>query len=161
MPANECSRHAIFTPIIETKDWQFQALSVKANGQQLDSGSIQIVADTGTSALLVPRQVYRQLLEALGLGSNQGLVGFTIRKTVPFSPMPIVNCSQQVNLQFQLDNSGSLIFTHTHLFLHYGQLCSLQIAPTDHLWLFGAPTFRQYCQIFDVDRQRIGFAERL
>jgi hypothetical protein len=75
--------------------------------------------------------------------------------------MPIVSCSKEIKLQIQLGTNAFLTFTHHHLILRYGQLCALQIAPTENVWIFGTPTFQQYCQIFDVSRQRIGFAERL
>lgn len=88
------------------------------------------------------------------------LLIFQIIMLMIFSPIPLINCTKQLLIRFQLNNDEFLDFNEQHLFLRYGQLCALQIAPVDgDLWLFGSPTFRAYCQLFDWKRKRIGFSK--
>jgi hypothetical protein len=67
--SQNCGKTALFVPLIASKDWRFQSREVWANGLRVD-GIARISCDTGTSALLVPRRIYGQLMKAWGLSPN-------------------------------------------------------------------------------------------
>jgi hypothetical protein len=65
---------ASFAPLTVTRDWRFQVRQVLANGLQLTVEPMEVSSDTGTSALLIPRKVYGQLMKIWDMPEGSGLV---------------------------------------------------------------------------------------
>ncbi|KAI6240015.1 Eukaryotic aspartyl protease [Aphelenchoides fujianensis] len=146
-----CASWAVFTPLLNGRDWRFRTGAVWANGVAVASSAV-VSSDTGTSTILVPAFAFRRLAAVFGVARADGRL----------DAVPAVDCERNFSLRVQI-GAQTLLLTERHLVTRYdlpgGEKCNLQIAPSaTDLWVFGTPVIRSFCHIYDLGRRQLGFA---
>ncbi|KJH53577.1 eukaryotic aspartyl protease [Dictyocaulus viviparus] len=134
--------------------WQFELSAVKS-GLYTAKGPWSVISDTGTSFLGIPTGVAEAIAKANNAKYNKRFGMF------------LIDCNSKINITFTIGEhmytveSPNLV---VNLNLTGLDQCSLPIFSFNSggfgpSWILGDPFIRQYCNIHDVGRKRIGFAE--
>ncbi|CAD5233670.1 unnamed protein product [Bursaphelenchus xylophilus] len=150
--SEKCEASVGYTNLTSTNYWQFDVNDVEINigGETKKiAQKIEAISDTGTSAIVMPRDMYRTLVSALGIKSNA-------------PGLPYVKCNTKFSLNFAI-NGRNYSLSAQDLMVKYSDGCVLQFDVSaiegDESWVLGDPFIRTYCQIYDLGRKRVGFAK--
>ncbi|CAD5227394.1 unnamed protein product [Bursaphelenchus okinawaensis] len=142
-------------PLSSNTYWQFRVEHLKIGNQYVGFG--EGISDTGTSFLGLP---------PLAINVIKTLTNFRQSQVYGY----IVDCNTTISLVFSI-NGKQFTVAQEQLVLeayHYGgqKLCVLAIfstedAPMMPKYLLGDPFIRSYCQVYDMENRRIGFAKSL
>ncbi|CAD5235750.1 unnamed protein product [Bursaphelenchus xylophilus] len=144
-----------WVPLSASTYWQFRVEYLKIGGNYIGYG--EAISDTGTSFLGLPPAV---------IDIIQTLTAFRLSQIYGY----IVDCATKISLEFQV-NGRALVITEEQLVLegyHNGgqKLCilaifSMEVSNATPKYLLGDPFIRSYCQVYDMQNRRIGFAKSL
>ncbi|XP_023159695.2 lysosomal aspartic protease-like [Drosophila hydei] len=133
----------VYTDITEQSYWQFNVANATLNGQVLCT-NCQAIADTGTSLLMAPLDVFSQIKSVLGIGSAD------IFECTSVAAMPTMKFAIGGKV-FGVPSSAYII--------QEGDTCSLGIGGiSTNFWILGDVFLGQYYTEFDMGNNRIGFA---
>ncbi|KAI6173710.1 Peptidase A1 domain-containing protein [Aphelenchoides besseyi] len=155
-----CTKNITYVPLTTTNYWQFKADKIVVAGKVGENEmllmcsiqelyrNLQVVSDTGTSSLVMPRADFKQVMKAIGLpAKSRGL--------------PYVPCKLKFILEIWINNVQHTL-TAQELMVRYSDGCVLEIDITewqdDKTWVLGDPFCRSYCTVHDLGKRRIGFA---
>uniref|UniRef100_A0A8R1HZZ8 Peptidase A1 domain-containing protein n=1 Tax=Caenorhabditis japonica TaxID=281687 RepID=A0A8R1HZZ8_CAEJA len=144
-----------YQPLSSATYYQFVATAFKLGSYSI-SKRYQVISDTGTSFLGGPNSVVSKLAEALGAtyhkddetyylpcATNKGTLDITIGDIAyPIDP---------VNYIVDVGMGDTCVFA-AFPFNNFG------FGPA---WILGDPFIREYCNIYDIGGQRMGFAKSL
>ncbi|KAI6243968.1 Sodium/potassium-transporting ATPase subunit beta family-containing protein [Aphelenchoides fujianensis] len=126
-----CSRRITWAPLTTTRYWQFLA-------GRLVARNLQVVSDTGTSALVMPAADFKRVMRAIGLSEHS--IG-----------LPYVNCRRKFTLEIWIREVKHEL-TAQELMVRYSDGCVLQIDKSswddDTSWVLGDPFCRAFCTGF-------------
>lgn len=143
-----------YVPVSQQGYWQFTVKSISVNGVSV-CNSCQAIADTGTSLIAVPDSIYLNV---------QSLIGATPNAYGQY----FVDCSSKSSLPVMTLKIGTGTFTLTPndyivSVNNNGQvLCmsAFEDIGTD-FWILGDVFIGKYYTIFDMGKNRIGFAKAI
>ncbi|EFO15484.1 aspartyl protease 6 [Loa loa] len=140
-----------YEPLSSATFWQFRLRGVKVDDYSI-AGTWEAISDTGTSLIGGPAAVVNRLGAAVKAKYNQDEEMFFIECDAEPPPVALIIGSHEYNIQ--LENYIAVFENNTCIFSFF-PLEGDGFGPT---WIFGAPFIRQYCQIYDIGKERIGFA---
>ncbi|EFO17184.2 hypothetical protein LOAG_11317 [Loa loa] len=140
-----------YEPLSSATFWQFRLRGVKAVGYSI-GGTWEAISDTGTSLIAGPAAVVNRLGAAVKAKYDQNEEMFFIKCDAKPPPVTLIIGSHEYNIQSE--NYIVAIENNTCIFSFF----SLEGGGFGPAWIFGDPFIRQYCQIYDIGKERIGFA---
>ncbi|VIO90620.1 Pepsin A precursor, putative [Brugia malayi] len=146
-----CDKVIDYEPLSSATFWQFRLRGVKA-GQYSITGTWEAISDTGTSLIAGPKSVINQLGAAVKAKYNQNEEMFFLKCDSKPPPVTLIIGSHEYNVQSE--NYIVMVENNTCIFSFF-PMEGNGFGPT---WIFGDPFIRQYCQIYDIGNERIGFA---
>lgn len=132
-----------YADITEENYWQFNVDRATMNGQVLCTNCAAI-ADTGTSLLMAPKDIYNRITALLGIDSDT-----------------VIDCSNTSNMPTLLFSIGGKVFgvPSSAYIISSGDMCILGIGGMEtQFWILGDVFLGQYYSEFDMGNNRIGFA---
>ncbi|TDG43068.1 hypothetical protein AWZ03_010508 [Drosophila navojoa] len=132
-----------YADITEQNYWQFNVDSASINGQILCTNCAAI-ADTGTSLLMAPMDIYKRIKVLLGVNSDD-----------------TIDCSNTSNMPTLLFSIGGKVFgvPNSAYIVPMEDGCLLGISGMEtQFWILGDVFLGQYYSEFDLGKNRIGFA---
>ncbi|CAM5170820.1 unnamed protein product [Eretmochelys imbricata] len=145
-----------WAPVTQELYWQIGIDEFVIGGQATGwcSQGCQAIVDTGTSLLTIPQQFMNYFLQGVGAQENE-------------YGEYVVDCSRVQRLptiSFTI-NGVSFPLPPTAYILSNNGYCSAGVMPTylpsqngQPLWILGDVFLRQYCSVYDMGNNRIGFA---
>jgi len=137
--------------------WEFDITGVAVGNLSMPAQEI-VITDTGTSFIIGPDDKVRRIAQAL-----DAMVEYN-----PTSGMYTIPCiAKPLPVNFMIAGKN-LSVTHDQYIIDMdigGGLCMfafLPMGPVDSSypkWILGDPFCRSYCQVHDIGRKRIGFAD--
>ncbi|CAO4376316.1 unnamed protein product [Caenorhabditis nigoni] len=153
-----CGPVIAYQPLSSATYYQFVATSFKL-GNYVQSKTYQVISDTGTSFIGGPQAVVDGMAKALGATFNQDFGSYFVPcaniKTSPTLDITIgsnVYSIDAVNYVIDIGMGDGNCFFAAFAFNNFG------FGPA---WILGDPFIRQYCNIYDIGQQRMGFAKSL
>uniref|UniRef100_A0A915PZH0 Peptidase A1 domain-containing protein n=1 Tax=Setaria digitata TaxID=48799 RepID=A0A915PZH0_9BILA len=146
-----CEEVVAYEPLSSATFWQFRLRGVKC-GKYSISGSWEAISDTGTSLIAGPVAVVNHLGEVVGAKYEQKEDMSFIECDAESPAVTLIIGSHEYDIK--PENYIVEIENNTCIFSFFG-LEGNGFGPS---WIFGDPFIRQYCQIYDIGNQRIGFA---
>ncbi|VDM97675.1 unnamed protein product [Thelazia callipaeda] len=142
-----CDETVHYEPLSSATFWQFRLRGIKI-GHYSITGMWDAISDTGTSLIAGPVAI----VNSLALAYEEEEEMFFIKCDAKPPPLTFVIGSQEYyikpeNYVITISN-GTCIFA----FMPYD---GNGFGP---IWILGDPFIRQYCQIYDIGNERIGFA---
>uniref|UniRef100_A0A1I7RJP5 Peptidase A1 domain-containing protein n=1 Tax=Bursaphelenchus xylophilus TaxID=6326 RepID=A0A1I7RJP5_BURXY len=145
-----CQKEVRYVGLSSLDYWQFSVEKVEIDHEKSRKEivkNVDAISDTGTSAIVVPKETFRKLLASIDVNSTTGL--------------PYVPCNISFVMTIRI-NGHDYVLTAQDLIIHYSDGCVLQIdynqIENDPTWILGDPFIRTYCQIYDLGLRRIGFS---
>ncbi|KAM4796926.1 gastricsin-like [Rhinophrynus dorsalis] len=144
-------------PVDRELYWQIAIEEFSINGQATGwcSQGCQGIVDTGTSPLTIPQQYMGTLLQYLGAQQSQ-------------NGAFLVNCNNVQNLppiSFTINGVQFPISPSVYI-SQYNGYCTVDVEETylpsqngQPLWILGDVFFRQYYSVYDMQNNRVGFAQ--
>ncbi|XP_017869811.1 PREDICTED: cathepsin E-A-like [Drosophila arizonae] len=132
-----------YADITEQNYWQFNMDSAILNGQVLCTNCAAI-ADTGTSLLVAPMDIYNKIKVVLGVSSDD-----------------TIDCSNTSNMPTFLFTIGGKVFgvPNSAYIITTDIGCILGVSGMEQqFWILGDVFLGQYYSEFDLGKNRIGFA---
>ncbi|KAI1708230.1 eukaryotic aspartyl protease domain-containing protein [Ditylenchus destructor] len=141
--------------------FQFKMDSVSVSGQTMDNTKVDVISDTGTSFIAGPQNVVSKIAQKVGAQYDGQLKLYLIKCDATFSDVvftidskeyPIPYWQLIIDMGFVDDVTGDT------------SQCAFAIYPTGNSnghgpkWILGDAFIRQYCNIHDYAKKRIGFA---
>nr|CAE12199.1 aspartyl protease precursor [Haemonchus contortus] len=132
--------------------WQFRMKKFSASNLVFKAGW-EVMSDTGTSFLGIPSAIINQIASTYNAKYNQTTDLYTI------------DCNTDVEFVLTIGDHAYVI-EKKNLVYKFGNTClipmfSMGSGAFGPSWLLGDPFIRQFCNIHDFEKQRIGFAEPL
>jgi len=153
LDTTNCGAVMGYAPLTNLGYWQFNITAVGAGTTWYSVAQQAALSDTGTTNIAGPSALVQQIYTAVGAVYNASMGGY------------VVGCSAQypnVNLWI---NGVNYALTYKVLTMGYSPtgtgLCPFAITTIGAgsiQWLLGDPFIRQFCNIYDVGNQRLGFA---
>ncbi|CAJ0595031.1 unnamed protein product [Cylicocyclus nassatus] len=147
-----CKDDVVYQELTRAGYWQFELKSV-SSGNFHASASWEAISDTGTSFIRAPQSIVEKLAEALQ-------AEYSMEEDIYFT-----DCDGFPKIGFVIGNNNYTVKGHSILitleeFKCYLALSSIDSGSFGPSWILGEP-FRQYCNIYDMQKQRIGFSTSL
>ncbi|KAK0408766.1 hypothetical protein QR680_004143 [Steinernema hermaphroditum] len=143
-----CGSQITYVPLSSATYWQFRMDAVTA-GSYSSSQGWDVISDTGTSLVGGPQDIVDAIAQAVGAQAVEG--GYTIP------------CSGTPDVVLTIGGQKYAIKSHNYnlqmgqgqcQFGFFGQE-SMGFGPS---WILGDPWIRQFCQVYDIGNQKIGFS---
>uniref|UniRef100_A0A1I8PHJ0 Peptidase A1 domain-containing protein n=1 Tax=Stomoxys calcitrans TaxID=35570 RepID=A0A1I8PHJ0_STOCA len=137
-----------YVPVSQNGYWQFEMASANVNGVNL-CDNCQAIADTGTSLIGVPTDVYETIQEAIGATYSDETNEYMLDCS-SIGDLPVVT--------FTLGD-GTFTLTGSDYVIQSDGLCAsaFEDAGTD-FWILGDVFIGKYYTTFDFGNDRVGFA---
>uniref|UniRef100_A0A1I7YEB0 Peptidase A1 domain-containing protein n=1 Tax=Steinernema glaseri TaxID=37863 RepID=A0A1I7YEB0_9BILA len=151
---DHCSSDVTYQPLSSATYYQFRMDAVSA-GSYTNQGGWEVISDTGTSFVGGPEHSINKIAQAVGASYREELQGYSIDcnakpddivLTIGGKKYPIRAKNYIVNVGEGICEIG-----------FFGQE-SGGYGPS---WILGDPFIREYCQVYDMGRERMGFAKAL
>ncbi|EDW67923.1 cathepsin D [Drosophila virilis] len=139
-----------YVPLSKVGYWQFVMSGVSVGNKKID-GRVNAILDTGTSLVLMPRRIFEQLQQAIGA---------TIKNKTY-----IVSCHWDYlqDVQFHIgDRKYALTAADYVVSLETANetICASGFVPIESdFWVLGDIFLTRVYSVYDVEAERIGFAE--
>ncbi|CAI4225350.1 unnamed protein product [Auanema sp. JU1783] len=134
--------------------WQFKMDAI-GSGNYKSSKGWQVISDTGTSLIGGPKAVIAGIANAVGATfvADYDMYSLPCNATIPTVDITIGGKT------YSIDSRNSIVpGDETTCFFALFPYNSFGFGPG---WILGDPWIRQYCNIYDVGKSRIGFAPSL
>lgn len=148
-----CGKVIAYEPLTSPTYWQFK-LNAMSSGYASISKGWEVISDTGTSLLGIPRAVLDMIADGAGAEYDEHNDVYTIDCQANLSLNLTIGDNvytiESVNLVLEVDTGVCLMA----MFPMYGYGYGPE-------WILGDPFIRQYCNIHYYDAKQIGFAKSL
>lgn len=149
-----CGPVIAYEPLTSATYWQFRLRGIKGGSYSM-LGTWDGISDTGTSLIAGPAGVVEALAQAFDTQFDED------------EGMFFIGCQQREhNVTLVIGSHDYVIEPNNFIIAVDKDTCMFSFTPHDGgsfgpTWIFGDPFIRQYCQIYDIGRERIGFAPSL
>nr|CDJ96187.1 Propeptide and Peptidase A1 domain containing protein [Haemonchus contortus] len=153
LDTTNCGPVLAYQPLSSATYFQFK-LDAAASSTYSSSKGWQVISDTGTSLLAAPTSIASSIADANG-------ATYDAENEVYF-----IDCNAKPSLDLTIGGNKYTI-TAANLVIPSGDgRCLLAIFGMNNFgfgpaWILGDPFIRQYCNVYDVGQQQIGFANSL
>lgn len=147
-----------YVPVSQKKYWQFTVDSISVDGSNYCEGSCQVIADTGTSLMIGPTKEIEKFNNQIG--ATPGPQGEYVVGCDKISQLPVMKIGI-MGKTFELSGRDYILKQQSQ-----GQTICMsgfigldlppQLGPQ---WIFGDVFLGRYYTEFDVENNRLGFAE--
>uniref|UniRef100_A0A914WFT9 Peptidase A1 domain-containing protein n=1 Tax=Plectus sambesii TaxID=2011161 RepID=A0A914WFT9_9BILA len=148
-----CQDIIAYEPLSSATYWQIKLKAISVGHVSLSQGW-QVISDTGTSFIGGPAAIIQQLAKEVGATYNAQAQAYFIdcnsKATAPDVVLTIGERKYPIKPVNYIVNVGD--GTCEFSFFAFGG------AGWGPAWILGDPFIRQYCNVYDVAQQRIGFA---
>jgi hypothetical protein len=156
LDTTNCQAVKGYAPLLSLDYWHFNISAVGAGSSWFNIGEMGALSDTGTTNIAGPTAWVNQIYTAVGAVYNSTMGTYAVRCNAQYPNVNLWINSQNYALTYKTltmgysaTNSGWCPFAITPLSVNAG--ASIQ-------WILGDPFIRQFCNIYDVGNQRLGFA---
>lgn len=132
-----------YVPVILTTHWTIEINGGYVNGYNFCQNGCKAIVDTGAPWLVGPSTEVEAIMEAIGIDSHN--IDCNLRSTLP-------------TITFTMNGKDFPIEPEWYISSVNG-VCSLAIATGTDVWMLGVVFVRRYYTLFDMENQRIGFAD--
>ncbi|CAM4696096.1 unnamed protein product [Caretta caretta] len=145
-----------WAPVTQELYWQIGIDEFIIGGQATGwcSQGCQAIVDTGTSLLTIPQQFMNYFLQ--GVGAQENEYGEYVVDCSRVQSLPTISFTIN-GVSFPLPPSAYILSNNGY--------CSAGVMPTylpsqngQSLWILGDVFLRQYCSVYNIGNNRIGFA---
>ncbi|ETN79053.1 eukaryotic aspartyl protease [Necator americanus] len=148
-----CGQVIAYQKVTTAMYWKFKMQSVSAGSYKSTNGW-EVISDTGTSFIYAPSAIVFKLAEALNAVYHENEDVFYI------------DCKEDAKIVFGIGDHNYTIKAVNLIKEVKENVCIFMIHPDNTLaffpsWILGSPFTRQYCNIHDMGKKKIGFAESL
>uniref|UniRef100_A0A914XFV1 Peptidase A1 domain-containing protein n=1 Tax=Plectus sambesii TaxID=2011161 RepID=A0A914XFV1_9BILA len=149
-----CGPVLAYQPLSSATYWQFRIAGVAIGTTTINTKSVDVISDTGTSFLGGPKTVLDAIAAPIGAryDSSQGLY--------------FVDCNPSTtpDIVFTIGTNTYNIQKQNYIVDFGGGQCAMAMFPMDGqgfgpAWILGDPFIRSFCNIYDIGQRRIGFAK--
>uniref|UniRef100_A0A8R1I191 Peptidase A1 domain-containing protein n=1 Tax=Caenorhabditis japonica TaxID=281687 RepID=A0A8R1I191_CAEJA len=140
-----------YVPLTNVRHYQFEASGFSL-GSYANTNSYQVITDTATSFLCGPQANVDSLAKAAGATWDPTNQVYNIPCDADAGPIKLTIGSN--NYEIQANNYILKIDTNSCLFAAIPQAYA-GFGPS---WILGGPFMRQYCNVHDIGKKRVGFA---
>ncbi|CAJ0589472.1 unnamed protein product [Cylicocyclus nassatus] len=153
MDTTNCGPVLAYQPLSSATYYQFKLDGVASNTYSSNKGW-QAISDTGTSLLAAPTSIANSIAQANGATYDSD------------DQVYFIDCNATPSLDLTIGGNKYTIGAANMVIPSGDGRCLLAIFGMNTFgfgpaWILGDPFIRQYCNIYDVDQQRIGFANSL
>uniref|UniRef100_A0A2C9KY68 Peptidase A1 domain-containing protein n=1 Tax=Biomphalaria glabrata TaxID=6526 RepID=A0A2C9KY68_BIOGL len=150
---NNCGPIIAYEPLSSATYWQFTMNGAKS-GQYSTRRRWQVISDTGTSLIGGPSSVAQQVARQVGAMYD------------PSNGVYFIDCDAKASLDLVIGQNTYSIEAKNMIVPSGDGRCILSFFGMNSggfgpAWILGDPFIRQFCQIYDVGNQQIGFAPSL
>ncbi|TKR70209.1 hypothetical protein L596_022260 [Steinernema carpocapsae] len=143
------SKDLKYVPLSSATYWQFRMDAASA-GSYSSSQGWDVISDTGTSFIAAPTDVANGIAQAVG-ATNDGQGNF------------MIPCTGTPDIVFTIGGNKYAIKSRNYVITNAPNQCQLGLFGQDSggfgpAWILGDPFIRQFCNVYDIGAQRIGFA---
>jgi len=145
-----------YAPLTNLGYWQFNITAVGAGTTWYSVAQQGALSDTGTTNIAGPLALVQQIYAAVGATYNAASKSATVPCNAQYPNVNLwingVNYAltyKVLTMGYSATNTGTCPFAITPLTVDAGSAIQ---------WLLGDPFIRQFCNIYDVGNQRMGFA---
>ncbi|CAD5233652.1 unnamed protein product [Bursaphelenchus xylophilus] len=141
-----CGPVTDWSPVDDTKmHWRFVMNGYEAGNLKKESG-MTAITDTGTSFILGPSADIANIARQIGAVRQRNGDYY-------------ISCARDFKFKIKFGDNWYQIKSHM-LKISLGRYCQLTMAAADiGFWVLGDPFIRQYCQVHDVEKKRVGIAQ--
>ncbi|KAH8243442.1 hypothetical protein KR032_007425 [Drosophila birchii] len=139
-----------YTPVTKKGYWQL-ALEAFYVGSTKVSGTAQAIVDSGTSLIAAPCGIYRKINKIIGCTeTSSGECWMKCSKKIPdftfvINSKKFVIPGEKMKMRVQTNKGNTVCI-------------SVVTCMDTNFWILGDPYIRNYCTVFDMANNKIGFA---
>lgn len=139
-----------YTPVTKKGYWQLALQSFHV-GRTKVSGTAQAIVDSGTSLIAAPCNIYRKINKIIGCTeTSSGECWMKCSKKVPdftfvIGGKKLVIPGEKMKMRVKTNKGNTVCI-------------SVVTCEDTSFWILGDPFMRNYCTVFDMANNRIGFA---
>ncbi|KAL6743362.1 hypothetical protein Aduo_016407 [Ancylostoma duodenale] len=153
LDTKNCGPVLAYQPLSSATYYQFKLDSV-ASGSYSSNKGWQAISDTGTSLLAAPTSIASSIAQANGATYDAD------------DEVYFIDCNTKPSLDLTIGGNKYTINAANFVIPSGDGRCLLAIFGTNTFgfgpaWILGDPFIRQYCNVYDVGQQQIGFANSL
>ncbi|XP_017046723.1 lysosomal aspartic protease [Drosophila ficusphila] len=138
-----------YTPVTKQGYWQFKLQGIYVGGTKV-GGPIQAIVDSGTSLITAPPRIYKKINQILGCTeTSSGECWMECSKAVPYYEFEVAG------VKLRLPGHKMMMRVKTK---KGRTICLSAVTLLDGPVILGDSLIRHYCVIFDLAKNRIGFA---
>ncbi|KAK0407323.1 hypothetical protein QR680_019135 [Steinernema hermaphroditum] len=133
--------------------WQFTIRGIQVGKLYNSSTHYEVISDTGTSMIGGPKKEIDLIMKAMNITNFDAFQG-----------LYTVECSRAASLpdvEFRIGDRLYGVAAKNYI-VRDGSVCYVLVAPIEVTegpqWILGDPFIRQFCNVHDVAKKRIGFA---
>ncbi|KIH60480.1 eukaryotic aspartyl protease [Ancylostoma duodenale] len=141
-----CEESIAYVKVNRLPRWQFRLSRVAAGNY---TAAKEWQADTASSFIKGPSDIISGMAKALGAEYNQ-------TKSLYF-----IDCNSPASMELGIGSRTYTLTAESLIIRVDEKLCILALSHHrgNPDWGLGAPFIREYCHVYDVDSQRVGFAK--
>ncbi|ETN75914.1 eukaryotic aspartyl protease [Necator americanus] len=146
---DHCEDEVTYEQLTEATYWQFRLKGVSSKNFSSTAGW-EAISDTGTSLNGAPRGILRGIARQYNgqYVASQGLY--------------VVDCSKNVTVDVTIGDRNYTMTAKNLVLEIQADICIMAFFEMDMFigpaWILGDPFIREYCNIHDIEKKRIGFA---
>nr|Q9N9H4.1 RecName: Full=Aspartic protease 2; Short=Na-APR-2; AltName: Full=Necepsin I; AltName: Full=Pepsin-like aspartic protease 2; Flags: Precursor [Necator americanus]CAC00542.1 necepsin I [Necator americanus] len=146
---DHCEDEVTYEQLTEATYWQFRLKGVSSKNFSSTAGW-EAISDTGTSLNGAPRGILRSIARQYNgqYVASQGLY--------------VVDCSKNVTVDVTIGDRNYTMTAKNLVLEIQADICIMAFFEMDMFigpaWILGDPFIREYCNIHDIEKKRIGFA---
>ncbi|CAD5213496.1 unnamed protein product [Bursaphelenchus xylophilus] len=143
-----CSSEIHWIPLADKTYWIFEGQGFSANGQETQL-TYKAITDTGTEFIVGSPDIILPIVKTLNATYDE-------KREVYHLP-----CNSNFTVGFSINGKDYNVEAKNLLVPSPGDTCILTLVPQDIgeiQLILGDPFIREYCQVHDVDKGRVGFA---
>ncbi|CAJ0960830.1 unnamed protein product, partial [Mesorhabditis belari] len=147
LDTDNCGDIIAYQPLSAATYFQFKMEAV-SSGNYSNKNGWQVISDTGTSFIGAPPAIADSIAKAHG-------ATFDAKDEVY-----IIDCNATISVTFTIGGRDYEIESKNMIVPGDNNNCWLALFPFPNFpqWILGDPFIRQFCNVYDLGKQRIGFA---
>ncbi|CAJ0582857.1 unnamed protein product, partial [Mesorhabditis spiculigera] len=145
---DNCGPVIAYQPLSSATYYQFKMDAVKSGSYSSTKGW-QVISDTGTSFIGAPTGIADGIAKQLGATYD------------PSEDIYVIDCNAQASVTLTIGGKDYTISSSNMIVPGDNNKCWVALFGWDSFgpaWILGDPFIRQFCNVYDIGHQRVGFA---